>query len=141
MRCLELFFFACNLVKCFSHYYYCYAYIQISEALCRALVRSMCEMLFLCGSNERAVVASLGILDGEVEGSRDNSNDEVIYVSVQIQCLYIYIYTHTYVNSIYIFTYICKFYVLINIYTHMLGCSFMFLAFPIMNSLLFPFSV
>lgn len=49
----------------------------------------MCEMLFLCGSNERAVVASLGILDGEGEGSRDNSKDEVISVSVQIQCLYV----------------------------------------------------
>ncbi|KAI5671221.1 hypothetical protein M9H77_11585 [Catharanthus roseus] len=44
----------------------------------RALVRSMCEMLFLCGNNEKVVLASLDILDGEVESSGDKSMDEVI---------------------------------------------------------------
>nr|GMD09127.1 ubiquitin carboxyl-terminal hydrolase MINDY-3 [Ipomoea batatas] len=43
-----------------------------------ALVRSMAEILFLCGTNGRAVIASLRILDGDLEGSVDSSRDEVI---------------------------------------------------------------
>lgn len=40
----------------------------------RALVRSMCEILFLCGNNETAIIASIGALHGD----EDNSKDEVI---------------------------------------------------------------
>ncbi|CDP11389.1 unnamed protein product [Coffea canephora] len=40
----------------------------------RALVRSMCEILFLCGNNETAVIASIGVLHGD----EDSSKDEVI---------------------------------------------------------------
>ncbi|KAL2503690.1 ubiquitin interaction motif-containing protein [Abeliophyllum distichum] len=43
----------------------------------RALVRSMVEILFLCGSNEKAVISSLNILDGDIEGSVE-CPDEVI---------------------------------------------------------------
>ncbi|XP_019190406.1 PREDICTED: ubiquitin carboxyl-terminal hydrolase FAM188A [Ipomoea nil] len=43
-----------------------------------ALVRSMAEILFSCGTNGRAVIASLRILDGDLEGSVDSSRDEVI---------------------------------------------------------------
>lgn len=43
----------------------------------RVLARSMAEILFHCGSNRRAVIASLRILDGEVEESLDGSKDEV----------------------------------------------------------------
>ncbi|XP_075517140.1 uncharacterized protein LOC142551666 [Primulina tabacum] len=44
----------------------------------RALVRSMSEILFLCGSNERVVVASLDVLDGDSIDSIDVSKDEVL---------------------------------------------------------------
>lgn len=44
----------------------------------RALVKSMCEMLFLCGNNGRAVTASLSILDSDGESSDSSSKDEVI---------------------------------------------------------------
>uniref|UniRef100_A0A5B6ZUI3 ubiquitinyl hydrolase 1 n=1 Tax=Davidia involucrata TaxID=16924 RepID=A0A5B6ZUI3_DAVIN len=44
----------------------------------RALVRSMCEILFLCGSNRRAVIATLSILDCDIEGSEDSLKDEII---------------------------------------------------------------
>nr|GMC55242.1 ubiquitin carboxyl-terminal hydrolase FAM188A [Ipomoea batatas] len=44
----------------------------------RVLARSMAEILFQCGSNRRAVIASLRILDGNVEESLDGSNDEII---------------------------------------------------------------
>ncbi|KAL0432282.1 UNVERIFIED_CONTAM: Ubiquitin carboxyl-terminal hydrolase MINDY-3 [Sesamum latifolium] len=44
----------------------------------RALVRSMTEILFLCGRNERAVLASLNILDGVSMEHVNGSEDEVI---------------------------------------------------------------
>ncbi|KAA8537890.1 hypothetical protein F0562_027530 [Nyssa sinensis] len=44
----------------------------------RALVRSMCEILFLCGSNRKAVIATLSILDFDIEGSEDSLKDEII---------------------------------------------------------------
>ncbi|CAI9754414.1 unnamed protein product [Fraxinus pennsylvanica] len=44
----------------------------------RALVRSMNEMLFLCGNNETAVIASMDVLDGHAEESMDGLKDEVI---------------------------------------------------------------
>ncbi|KAL0365957.1 UNVERIFIED_CONTAM: Ubiquitin carboxyl-terminal hydrolase MINDY-3 [Sesamum radiatum] len=44
----------------------------------RALVRSMTEILFLCGRNERAVLASLNILDGVSMERVNGSEDEVI---------------------------------------------------------------
>ncbi|KAA8546557.1 hypothetical protein F0562_002704 [Nyssa sinensis] len=43
-----------------------------------ALVGSMCEILFLCGSNKRAVVATLSILDSNIEGSEDCLKDDII---------------------------------------------------------------
>ncbi|XP_022859010.1 uncharacterized protein LOC111379809 [Olea europaea var. sylvestris] len=48
------------------------------EKKSRALVRSMSEILFLCGSNEKAVITSLNILDGDIEGSVECPVDEVI---------------------------------------------------------------
>lgn len=44
----------------------------------RALVRSMGEILFLCGSNNSATIASLRILDSEIEGKDESSKDEII---------------------------------------------------------------
>ncbi|KAL3807891.1 hypothetical protein ACJIZ3_000340 [Penstemon smallii] len=44
----------------------------------RALVRSMSEILFLCGNNKRAVIASLNIIEGELLESANGSEDEVI---------------------------------------------------------------
>ncbi|KAL0369322.1 UNVERIFIED_CONTAM: Ubiquitin carboxyl-terminal hydrolase MINDY-3 [Sesamum calycinum] len=44
----------------------------------RALVRSMTEILFLCGRNERAVLASLNILDDVSLERVNGSEDEVI---------------------------------------------------------------
>nr|GMC52563.1 ubiquitin carboxyl-terminal hydrolase FAM188A [Ipomoea batatas] len=44
----------------------------------RVLARSMAEILFQCGSNRRAVIAFLRILDGNVAESLDGSNDEII---------------------------------------------------------------
>lgn len=41
---------------------------------CRALVRSMCEILFMCGNNSRAVIASFPKYDDD---SSTNQKDEV----------------------------------------------------------------
>ncbi|CAH9085257.1 unnamed protein product [Cuscuta europaea] len=43
-----------------------------------ALVKSMADILFLCGTNGTASIASLRILDRDLEGSVDSSNDEGI---------------------------------------------------------------
>ena len=43
----------------------------------RALVRSMGEILFLCGSNKRAVIATLSILVHDAEGS-DSLKDDIM---------------------------------------------------------------
>ncbi|OIT33818.1 PREDICTED: ubiquitin carboxyl-terminal hydrolase FAM188A [Nicotiana attenuata] len=48
------------------------------EKKSRALVRGMGEILFMCGSNRRVVIASLRILDGNLEASGGRSSDEVI---------------------------------------------------------------
>ncbi|CAI9116551.1 OLC1v1017728C1 [Oldenlandia corymbosa var. corymbosa] len=48
------------------------------ERKSRALVSSMCEILFLCGDNERAVLASIGVLHGDDRSPEDNSKDDVI---------------------------------------------------------------
>lgn len=48
------------------------------EKKSRALVRGMGEILFMCGSNRRVVIASLRILDGNLEESEGRSSDEVI---------------------------------------------------------------
>ena len=37
----------------------------------------MAEILFLCGGNRRAVIASLSILHHSTEGSQDSSKDDV----------------------------------------------------------------
>lgn len=41
------------------------------------MVRGMGEILFMCGSNRRVVIASLRILDGNLEESEGRSSDEV----------------------------------------------------------------
>ncbi|XP_055833500.1 uncharacterized protein LOC129902324 [Solanum dulcamara] len=48
------------------------------ETKSRALIRGMCEILFMCGSNRRVVIASLRTLDANLEGSQGRSGDEVI---------------------------------------------------------------
>ncbi|KAG8378121.1 hypothetical protein BUALT_Bualt08G0105200 [Buddleja alternifolia] len=48
------------------------------EKKSRALIRSISEILFQCGINERAVIASLDILDGDFVDSADGSGNEVI---------------------------------------------------------------
>ncbi|KAJ8541511.1 hypothetical protein K7X08_002327 [Anisodus acutangulus] len=48
------------------------------EKKSRALVRAMGEILFMCGSNRRVVIASLRTLNGNLEGSEGRSSDEVI---------------------------------------------------------------
>lgn len=48
------------------------------EKKSRALVRGMCEILFMCGSNRRVVIASLRTLDANLEGSEGHPGDEVI---------------------------------------------------------------
>ncbi|KAL8110397.1 hypothetical protein AgCh_026208 [Apium graveolens] len=48
------------------------------ERKLRALVRSLAEMLFLCGSNKRAAIASLSILEFEIKGPNNIPKDEVI---------------------------------------------------------------
>ncbi|KAI3825869.1 hypothetical protein L1987_07569 [Smallanthus sonchifolius] len=48
------------------------------ETKSRALVRSMGEILFLCGNNKSATIASLRILDHEIEGEDESSKDEII---------------------------------------------------------------
>nr|XP_023909460.1 ubiquitin carboxyl-terminal hydrolase MINDY-3-like [Quercus suber] len=44
----------------------------------RALVRSMGEILFLCGDNKRAAVATLSVIRQKVEGSEDGLKEEII---------------------------------------------------------------
>ncbi|XP_022768007.1 ubiquitin carboxyl-terminal hydrolase MINDY-3-like isoform X2 [Durio zibethinus] len=44
----------------------------------RALVKSMGEILFLCGNNKRAVIATLSVISNGIEGSEDNPKDVII---------------------------------------------------------------
>ncbi|KAF8411637.1 hypothetical protein HHK36_004195 [Tetracentron sinense] len=44
----------------------------------RALVRSMVEILFSCGSKKRAVIATLSVLNQDAEGSEEGQKDEII---------------------------------------------------------------
>ncbi|KAJ0026425.1 hypothetical protein Pint_07942 [Pistacia integerrima] len=54
-------------------------FASLSEhAKLRALVKSMSEILFLCGNNKRAVIATLTMLGHDIEGSEDSQKDEVI---------------------------------------------------------------
>ncbi|KAL1831186.1 hypothetical protein ACET3Z_000837 [Daucus carota] len=48
------------------------------ERKLRALIRSLAEMLFLCGNNKHAAIASLSILDFEVKGPNNIPKDEII---------------------------------------------------------------
>lgn len=48
------------------------------DAKARALVRSMREILFLCGENERVVLATLSVIGHDVEGCDYSSKEEVI---------------------------------------------------------------
>ncbi|TYI28723.1 hypothetical protein ES332_A05G264200v1 [Gossypium tomentosum] len=45
------------------------------DAKARALVKSMSEMLFLCGNNKRAVIATLSVISNGIEGSEGSSKD------------------------------------------------------------------
>ncbi|OVA09141.1 protein of unknown function DUF4205 [Macleaya cordata] len=49
----------------------------------RALVRSMVDILFLCGSKRRAVIATLNVLNNFPEGSEDDQKDEIIAKALQ----------------------------------------------------------
>lgn len=54
-----------------------------------ALVRSMGEILFMCGNNERAVIATLSIPGDDIQHSEEVSMDEVGSLSVLlIQVMY-----------------------------------------------------
>ncbi|KAK1435527.1 hypothetical protein QVD17_01292 [Tagetes erecta] len=48
------------------------------ETKSRALVRSMGEILFLCGNNKSATIASLRVLDHKIEGKDESSKDEIV---------------------------------------------------------------
>ncbi|XP_075633165.1 uncharacterized protein LOC142605621 [Castanea sativa] len=48
------------------------------DAKARALVRSMGEILFLCGDNKRAAVATLSVIRQKVEGPEDGLKEEII---------------------------------------------------------------
>ncbi|TYI28724.1 hypothetical protein ES332_A05G264200v1 [Gossypium tomentosum] len=48
------------------------------DAKARALVKSMSEMLFLCGNNKRAVIATLSVISNGIEGSEGSSKDVII---------------------------------------------------------------
>ncbi|XP_012446155.1 uncharacterized protein LOC105769814 isoform X1 [Gossypium raimondii] len=48
------------------------------DAKARALVKSMSEMLFLCGNNKRAVIATLSVISHGIEGSEGSSKDVII---------------------------------------------------------------
>ncbi|XP_071702070.1 uncharacterized protein [Rutidosis leptorrhynchoides] len=48
------------------------------ETKSRALVRSMSEVLFLCGNNKSATIASLKIIGREIEGKDESSKDEIV---------------------------------------------------------------
>ncbi|KAL4335109.1 hypothetical protein GQ457_07G020400 [Hibiscus cannabinus] len=48
------------------------------NAKTRALVISMCEILFLCGNNKRAVIATLSSIGDGLEGSEDSLKDVII---------------------------------------------------------------
>ncbi|XWS15256.1 hypothetical protein CRYUN_Cryun35bG0079500 [Craigia yunnanensis] len=52
------------------------AFTEDSKA--RALVKSMAEILFICGNNKRAVIATLSSIGLGVEGSEDSPKDMII---------------------------------------------------------------
>lgn len=43
----------------------------------RALIRSMSEILFLCGANRNAVIATLTVSGNSIEGSEYSAGNEV----------------------------------------------------------------
>ncbi|XP_044511398.1 ubiquitin carboxyl-terminal hydrolase MINDY-3-like [Mangifera indica] len=54
-------------------------FASLSEhAKVRALVKSMSEILFLCGNNKRAVISTLTTIGHDIEESEDSQKDEVI---------------------------------------------------------------
>lgn len=50
----------------------------------RALVKGMSEILFLCGSNKAAVIASLNVLPDETAEAAQGSEDEVSLVQYSL---------------------------------------------------------
>ncbi|KAJ8441468.1 hypothetical protein Cgig2_008729 [Carnegiea gigantea] len=49
----------------------------------RALVRSMAEILFRCGSNKKAVIATLDVLNHDGQGNNDLAKDEIILKALE----------------------------------------------------------
>ncbi|KAL5560109.1 hypothetical protein UlMin_036320 [Ulmus minor] len=62
-----------------GHYVASNNFASVTEdAKARALIRSMGEILFVCGSNKRAVIASLNVIGDNIYGYEGNQKDEVI---------------------------------------------------------------
>ncbi|XP_021285462.1 ubiquitin carboxyl-terminal hydrolase MINDY-3 isoform X2 [Herrania umbratica] len=53
------------------------------DAKARALVKSMGEILFLCGNNKRAVIATLNAIGYGIEGSEDSPKDVTIVQALE----------------------------------------------------------
>lgn len=51
--------------------------IPFFPSIYRALVKSMGEILFSCGSYKRAVIATLTTIGHDIQGSEDSQKDEV----------------------------------------------------------------
>ncbi|KAL2894230.1 putative ubiquitin carboxyl-terminal hydrolase MINDY-4 [Bienertia sinuspersici] len=49
----------------------------------RALVRSVAEILFRCGNNKTAVIATLGVLDQNDDGTYDGPQEETILKALE----------------------------------------------------------
>jgi hypothetical protein len=69
-------YFLCYLLQLFFY--------NIFVIFGSALVRGMVEILFLCGSNERAVIATLSILGNGIQHSEEISRNEVLDCSITI---------------------------------------------------------
>ena len=72
--------FIVRFCSCFAiHYLFVLLSISILNyfSVHRALVKSMGEILFLCGNNKRAVIATLSSIGHGVEGFEDSRKDMV----------------------------------------------------------------
>lgn len=67
----------CNVVIVLLYFAFYVIYLSVHLFVYRALVRSMGEILFLCGSNKQAVIASLSAISEDGKGSDNNTKDEV----------------------------------------------------------------
>lgn len=50
------------------------------NVLIRALIKSMGEILFVCGSNKSAVIATLSVIGQNIEDSEGSPKDEVCWI-------------------------------------------------------------